>query len=82
MLPLTLTLIHLGPQAGPLNVGALLVRGTLVWDETTQAGAAEQWLCATASPNSCSNPNPNPKPNPKPNPNPNPNTNPNPNPKP
>ena len=46
MLPLTLTLIHLGPQAGPLNVGALLVRGTLVWDDTTQAGAAEQWLCA------------------------------------
>ena len=31
---------------GPLNVGALLVRGTLVWDDATQAGAAEQWLCA------------------------------------
>ena len=27
-------------------MGALLVLGTLVWDETTQAGAAEQWLCA------------------------------------
>ena len=27
-------------------MGALLVRGTLVWDDTTQAGAAEQWLCA------------------------------------
>ena len=30
---------------GPLNVGALLVRGRVVWDETSQQ-AAEQWLCS------------------------------------
>ena len=29
---------------GDLNVGALLVRGRVVWDETSQQ-AAEQWLC-------------------------------------
>ena len=34
-------------MTGSLNVGALIVRGLLLWDDTTQAaGASEQWLCA------------------------------------